>query len=241
MQDLNVIPIRRKKKGQEKINFILKNIHPLTNNQKIIFREYAAGKNIMALGSAGSGKSFLLIYLALNQLLRENSVYKKLIIVRSVLPTHEIGFLPGNIKEKSKIFEAPYISICNELFGRGDAYQYLNQKGIIEFLTTSFIRGITLNDCIVFVDECQNMLLHELDSIITRIGHESKLLFAGDTKQSDFIKSEDKRGLKDFLKIVKGMNGHGFQFIEFSHDDIVRSNTVKEYIIARDTYEKTYA
>jgi phosphate starvation-inducible PhoH-like protein len=137
---------------QEKLNFNLKHIEPLTNNQKLSFEAYQAGKNLMLHGIAGTGKSFISMYLGLNQILSENSSYKKLVIVRSVVPTRDMGFLPGNSKEKAKVYEAPYYAISTELFGRSDSYEYLKSKNLVEFISTSFIRGITLNDCIIVVD-----------------------------------------------------------------------------------------
>ena len=151
-----------------KLNFQLRKIEPLTENQRLTFEKYYDGKNLLLHGIAGTGKSFLSIYLALQSLLSDASRYKKLIVVRSVVPTRDMGFLPGSNAEKAKVYEAPYQAIFTELFNRGDAYQYLKQKGLVEFISTSFIRGITLNDCIIVVDEIANMTLHELDSVITR-------------------------------------------------------------------------
>jgi phosphate starvation-inducible protein PhoH len=218
--------------NQEKINFTLKNFEPLTQNQKISFDAYNQGKNLMLHGIAGTGKSFISLYLGLKQILSENSQYKKVIIVRSVVPTRDMGFLPGNSKEKAKVYEAPYYAICTELFGRGDAYEYLKQKNLIDFVSTSFIRGITLNDCIIVVDEIANMTLHELDSVITRVGRNCKIVFCGDFRQSDFTKEQEKNGLMDFMSIIKRMKS--FVFIDFNEQDIVRSALVKDYIIQKD-------
>jgi hypothetical protein len=143
-----------------------------------------------------------------------------------------MGFLPGNNKDKAKVYEAPYQAIFTELFGRGDAYEYLKQKGVVEFISTSFIRGITLNDCIIVVDEIANMTLHELDSVITRVGKNCKIIFCGDFRQSDFTKEQDKNGLMDFMRILNRMKS--FDYIDFTENDIVRSSMVKEYIIAKD-------
>ena len=217
---------------QEKLNFNLKKIEPLTQNQKLSFQAYQQGKNLMLHGMAGTGKSFISIYLALEEVLKENTPYKKVIVVRSVVPTREMGFLPGNSKEKAKVYEAPYTAICSELFGRGDSYEYLKNKGVVEFISTSFIRGITLNDCIIVVDEIANMTLHELDSVITRIGKNCKILFCGDFRQSDFTKEHERNGLKDFMRIINKMRS--FVFIDFDENDIVRSSLVKDYIIQKD-------
>jgi phosphate starvation-inducible protein PhoH len=217
---------------QEKINFNLKRIEPLTDNQKLSFEAYNQNKNLMLHGIAGTGKSFISLYLALNQVLNDNSQYRKIVIVRSVVPTRDMGFLPGNNKEKAKVYEAPYYAICSELFGRSDAYEYLKNRNIIDFISTSFIRGITLNDSIVIVDEIANLTGHELDSVITRIGKNCKVIFCGDFRQSDFTKDQEKNGLMDFMKIIKRMRS--FEFVDFQKEDIVRSSMVKNYIIEKD-------
>jgi phosphate starvation-inducible protein PhoH len=218
--------------NQEKLNFKLKNIEPLTQNQKLSFEAYQGGKNLLLHGIAGTGKSFISLYLALNQILSENSQYKKLVIVRSVVPTRDMGFLPGNSKEKAKVYEAPYYAICTELFGRSDSYEYLKSKNLVDFISTSFIRGITLNDCIIIVDEIANMTLHELDSVITRVGKNCKIVFCGDFRQSDFTKEHERNGLVDFMRIIARMKS--FTFIDFNEQDIVRSSMVKDYIIQKD-------
>ena len=214
------------------VNFNIKRIEPLTENQKITFDAYREGKNLMLHGIAGTGKSFISMYLALEEILRNDSKYKKLVIVRSVVPTRDMGFLPGSTKEKARVYEAPYYSICNELFERGDSYEYLKNRNTVEFITTSFIRGVTLNNCIILVDEIANCTLHELDSVITRIGRNCKIIFCGDFRQSDFIKDNDKKGLLDFIRIIKNMKY--FKFVDFNEEDIVRSHIVKDYIIQKD-------
>jgi len=221
----------RNEENNLKLNFRLKQIEPLTDNQRKTFEYYSQGKNLLLHGIAGTGKSFLSIYLSLATILSENSRYKKLVIVRSVVPTRDMGFLPGNNKEKSKVYEAPYQAIFTELFERGDAYEYLKQKNVVDFISTSFIRGITLNDCIIVVDEIANMTLHELDSVITRVGKNCKIIFCGDFRQSDFTKEHEKNGLIDFMKILDRMKA--FEYVDFTENDIVRSAMVKEYIIAK--------
>lgn len=223
---------KSKENYQEKLNFNLRHFDPLTENQKIAFNSFH-NKNLMLHGIAGTGKSFMAMYLSLKEILNNpDSQYKRIVIVRTVVPTRDMGFLPGNSKEKTKVYEAPYYAICNELFGRGDAYDYLKNKGLVEFISTSFIRGITLNNSIVIVDEMQNATLHELDSVITRIGHNCKIIFCGDLRQSDFTREHEKSGLTDFMRVVKSMRS--FDLIEFNANDIVRSALVKEYIILKD-------
>jgi phosphate starvation-inducible PhoH-like protein/PhoH-like ATPase len=215
-----------------KLTFRLKDVQPLTDNQRLTFEYYDTGKNLLLHGIAGTGKSFLSIYLSLRSILADQCRYKKLVIVRSVVPTRDMGFLPGNNKEKAKVYEAPYQAIFNELFERGDAYEFLKNKNLVDFISTSFIRGITLNDCIIVVDEIANMTLHELDSVITRVGKNCKIIFCGDFRQSDFTKEHERSGLKDFMRIINKMDS--FEFVDFDENDIVRSRMVKEYIIAKD-------
>lgn len=222
-----------KESEKQKINFELKKIEPLTENQNSAFEAYDRGKNLMLHGIAGTGKSFLSLYLSLREVMETpNSPYKRVVIVRSVVPTRDMGFLPGTNREKAKVYEAPYYAICTELFGRGDAYDILKQKNLVDFISTSFIRGITLNNSIIVVDEMQNMTLHELDSIITRVGKHCKIIFSGDFRQSDFTKSQEKSGIVDFMRIIERMKA--FHFVDFDENDIVRSGLVKSYIIEKD-------
>lgn len=211
--------------------FELETINPLTKTQIKVFEEYKKDKQLMLTGSPGTGKSFLALYLALHEVL-SGSKYKKVVIVRSVVPTRDMGFLPGNHKEKIKVYEAPYYGICSELFHRDDAYDILKQKNLIEFIPTSFVRGTTIRNSIVIVDESQNLTEHENDSIITRLHETSKIIFCGDIKQSDFTKKSDRQGFVDFLNIIKRLKE--FSVIEFSHDDIVRGELIKNYIIAKE-------
>jgi phosphate starvation-inducible protein PhoH len=212
-------------------NFNLKRVSPLTENQKLTFNAFNAGKHLMLHGMAGTGKTFLSMYLALNDLMSGTSEQEKIYIIRSVVPTRDMGFLPGSQKEKMKVYEAPYYAICNELFERGDAYEVLKQKGAIDFMSTSFVRGTTLNNCYVIVDEINNCTFHELDSVITRIGKNCRVIFCGDFRQSDLTKEQERNGIKEFMKIVDRLSD--FDYIDFLEQDIVRSKLVKEYIIAR--------
>lgn len=211
-------------------------VSPLTSNQEIAFLSYKKkNKNLILHGSAGTGKTFISIYLALEEVMEKSKrEYNKLYIVRSVVPTRDVGFLPGDKTEKIEVYEDPYISICAELFKYKDAYEKLKKQGIIEFLPTSFIRGLTFDNSIIIIDECQNLNFHELDSVITRIGKYSKILLCGDFYQTDFTKESDKRGLIKFIKIL--CNLKSFEKIEFTYDDIVRSDLVKEYIIAKNKF-----
>jgi len=224
---------KEKVEQEYKPNFQLKKIDPLTANQRTAFEAYMQGKNLMLHGIAGTGKSFISLYLGLNEVINNpDSPYDRVIIVRSVVPTRDMGFLPGNSKEKAKVYEAPYYAICTELFGRGDAYEILKNKGQVDFISTSFIRGITLNNTIIIVDELANMTLHELDSVITRVGRNCRIIFSGDFRQSDFTKESDRNGLPSFMRIIERMKS--FEFVDFDENDIVRSSMVKDYIIQKD-------
>lgn len=206
---------------------VLAEIEPLTQNQLIAFE---SEKNLVLHGVAGTGKTFVACYLAFDDLTKGD--YRQLVIIRSAVPTRDMGFLPGSDKEKSAVYEEPYKDIAVELFQRGDAYQILKQKGIVHFMTTSFIRGITLHNAVIFIDECQNMTFHELDSIITRVGKDCRIIFSGDFRQDDFHnKRGEESGLSQFLEILKATNR--FDMIDFEIKDIVRSDLVKDYIIAK--------
>jgi phosphate starvation-inducible protein PhoH len=215
-------------------NLVPKEIIPLTDNQRITFDAFEDGKHLLLAGTAGTGKSFLSIYLGIKEIL-EKQEQKKLVIIRSVVPTRDMGFLPGTNAEKAKVYEAPYYSIFAEIFQRGDAYEYMKKKEVVEFITTSFVRGITIRDSIVIIDEFQNMTAGELHTVFTRIGKNCRVVFAGDLKQTDLTTKKEYSGFSDFIKILKKMKS--FSIIEFNKQDIVRSSLVKEYIIAREDLE----
>lgn len=216
----------------------MKVIKPLTENQKGFFEAYDNSKIMMLLGVAGTGKTYIALYHALEEVLEKANNYEKVVIVRSAVPSREIGHLPGDEKEKTEVYQQPYISICQDLFDRSDAYQRLSEQKVIQFMITSFVRGTTLDNSIIIVDECQNMTDMELNSIITRVGERSKIIFCGDFRQTDLYKKTDMSGLKKFMVIADMMPS--FKTFEFGVDDIVRSELVKEYIMARLKYETQY-
>ena len=206
---------------------------PITENQTLTYDAYKNDKHLLLHGIAGTGKTFISLYLALEDVLDPSTVYDDVFIVRSVVSTRDIGFLPGDEQEKVSIYEAPYRSICRELFGIKDSYDSLKQQNNVKFMSTSFIRGITINNAVIIVDECQNLNFHELDSIITRLGKNSKIIFCGDYTQSDLTKESDKTGIINFMKILKELPE--FTTVEFGINDIVRSDFLKSYIIAKYT------
>src|SRR6056300_1728522 len=191
-------------------NLDLQQIEPLTANQ---LKAFESNKHLVLHGVAGTGKTFISCYLAFDDMIKQE--YNKLVIIRSAVSTRDIVFLPGTEKEKASVYEEPYKDICVELFSRGDAYQILKTKGLVHFMTTSFIRGVTLRDAVIIIDECQNMSFHELDSIITRVGTNCRIIFCGDFRQADL----HKNGLQEFVRILKAMEE--FTFIDFEIKDIV--------------------
>ena len=212
-------------------------IKPLTDNQTVAFDEYKKGKNLLLHGAAGTGKTFIMLYLALQEVLDDTSPYEKIYIVRSLVPTREIGFLPGDHEDKSYLYQIPYKNMVRYMFGMPDdnsfemLYDNLRTQGTIDFWSTSFIRGTTLDSAIVIVDEFSNLNFHELDSIITRVGEDSKILFCGDITQTDLTREHEKSKISDFIQILQEMKD--FACIEFGIDDIVRSGLVKQYLITK--------
>ena len=215
----------------------LVDIDPLTENQKTLFNSYKEGKHLIAYGCAGTGKTFITLFNAIKDVLSQNTPYEKIFIVRSLVATREIGFLPGDHEDKADIYQIPYKNMVKYMFQMpSDAdfemlYGNLKAQETIKFWSTSFLRGTTLDNAIVIVDEFQNMNFHELDSIITRVGENTRICFCGDARQSDLTKSNEKNGIVDFMNILRKMPS--FDIIEFGIDDIVRSGLVKEYLTAK--------
>ena len=216
---------------------ILTDIEPLTENQRIFFEEYAKDKNMFGYGCAGTGKTFIALYLALKDVLNEETPYEKVYIVRSLVSTREIGFLPGDHEDKSSLYQIPYKNMVKYMFEMASdnefdqLYYNLKAQETISFWSTSFIRGTTLDNAIILIDEMQNLNFHELDSIITRVGQDSKIIFCGDVRQSDLVKTHERNGIIDFMRIIETMEE--FATVEFQLEDIVRSGLVRSYLISK--------
>ena len=216
----------------------MSDINPLTENQKAVFKAYKEGKNVLLHGAAGTGKTFITLYLALQEVLDVSTPYDKIVIVRSLVPTREIGFLPGDHEDKSYLYQIPYKNMVRYMFSMPDdnsfemLYDNLRAQDTIDFWSTSFIRGVTLDSTIVIVDEFSNLNFHELDSMITRIGEDSKIMFCGDVNQTDLTREKETSGISDFIKIVENMKDV-FTCVEFGIDDIVRSGLVRSYLISK--------
>jgi phosphate starvation-inducible protein PhoH and related proteins len=227
---IHQFPEQSKRKLKLKIDD-LNVFDPLTKNQSKFFELYKQGAQaIMLHGAAGTGKTFIALYKALEEVMDRSNPYQKVVLVRSVVPSREIGHLPGDEKEKTDVYVAPYKAICQDLFNTEQAYERLVEQKNVEFMITSFVRGITIDNAVIIVDECQNMNFQELSSIITRVGENSKIIFCGDFKQTDLCKKHDQSGLKDFVEVVNKMPS--FRNVEFGIEDIVRSSLVKEFIVA---------
>jgi phosphate starvation-inducible PhoH-like protein len=205
---------------------------PLTKNQELAYTAWDEGDNLVLSGSAGTGKTFMALYLGLEQMLDRETEFNQLIIIRSMVPTRDMGFLPGTKQEKEQAFVTPYTSICTELFGDTASYNKMITSGQLAFESTSFIRGATFDNSIIIVDEMQNLNFHELDSVITRVGKHSKIIFCGDFKQSDFKYDDDKSGIVKFLQIVEQLKN--FEIVNFGWEDIVRSGFVRDYIMTKE-------
>ena len=214
-------------------------VNPITENQQLFFDEWTKEKNLFAYGAAGTGKTFIALYLALKDVMNEETPFDKVYIVRSLVSTREIGFLPGTHEDKSELYQVPYKNMVRHMFEMPDdasfdmLYDNLKHQETISFWSTSFLRGTTLDDAIVIVDECQNLNFHELDSIITRVGQDSKIVFCGDVNQSDLQRTNERNGILDFQRILENMDE--FSTIEFGINDIVRSGLVKSYLISKMT------
>ena len=217
---------------------LMRKIEPLTQNQEELFRCYKNDQNLVAYGAAGTGKTFITLYNALKDVLDEKTPYEKIYLVRSLVATREIGFLPGDHEDKSSLYQIPYKNMVKYMFEMPSdndfemLYGNLKAQETISFWSTSFIRGTTLDNCIVLVDEMQNLNFHELDSIITRVGDNCKIIFCGDSTQTDLTKSNEKNGILDFKRIIEIMEDD-FGTVEFGLDDIVRSGLVRNYLVTK--------
>ena len=223
------------KKNKEINHNNLVAIKHITDNQKIIFDTWKKGQNQFLFGAAGTGKTFVSLYLALKDVMDLKKPYSKVVLVRSLIPTREIGFLPGDEEDKAALYQVPYQNMVQFMFEMpneqsfNNLYDRLKGQGTLYFLSTSFLRGLTFDNSIIIVDECQNLNFHELDTIITRVGQDSRIIFCGDFDQTDLLKQNEKNGLHDFLRILEEMEE--FNCLEFTIGDIVRSGFVRSYLI----------
>lgn len=225
----NVIAISQGPQRKKWTKHDVLQIQPLTQHQNDMFQAYYQDSQVIGYGSPGTGKTFLAFYLAFMDIINPDMPQQKIKIVRSAVPSRQIGHLPGTAEEKMMVYEAPYVDICTELLKRPSSYSDLKLAGLVEFVPTSFVRGSSWDNTIVIIDEAQNMTWQELNSVITRIGLNSRLIITGDTKQCDFSSKNEQSGFVSVLKVASGMNS--FSCVEFTSEDIVRSEFVKDWII----------
>jgi predicted ribonuclease YlaK len=237
---------RAPKRNKKTISLdVLHKMHPLTDNQAKLFDSYERGQNILAYGSPGTGKTHVLLYNALKDVLNERTPYDKIIIVRSTVQSLEIGFVPGTVGDKIAPFESPYKHMVKSMFDMPTEedfemlYGLLKAEKVIDFMCVSFLRGTTYDNCILIVDECQNLNYHHLSTVITRVGQDSKIFFAGDSKQSDLTKMSERKGFLDFAKVLERMEE--FDLVQFGIEDVIRSGIVKSFLIAEHEYEQETA
>ncbi len=211
----------------------LKSIRPLNQAQGDMYQAWVNDYDLCAYGSAGTGKSFLALYLALSDVLNEKTETEKIIIVRSIVSVRDPGHLPGELCEKVAPHEAPYQAIFHELMGKANTYENMKDAGVVEFVTTSFLRGLTWNNAIIVLDESQNMSDVEINSAMTRVGKNSKVMVLGDMKQNDFLHSKkETSGFAQSMRIMEKMSE--FALIKFLPQDIVRSGFCKSWILASE-------
>ena len=214
-------------------------VNPLTDNQKKMFEAWDAGKHLFVYGCAGTGKTFCALYKALYDCLKETPNYQSVYLVRSLVATREIGFLPGDHEDKSSLYQIPYKNMVKYMFELGNdndfemLYGALKAQDTVKFWSTSFLRGVTLDNSVIIIDEMQNLNFHELDSIITRVGENSRIVFCGDAMQTDLTKTNEKNGIHDFMRILE-MMPDDFELIEMGLDDICRSGLVRNYLLAKN-------
>lgn len=215
--------------------FNLKSISPKTVNQRRVFEEYNQNKNLIIHGYPGTGKTFLAVYLAMNEIINGNTDYKNVIIVRSVVPSRDMGHLPGTEEKKSEVYELPYHEIFGELFGNRGAYEHFKKSGVVRFCTTSFLRGLTFSNSIIIIEESQNMTEQEINTVMTRISETSKVVICGDFRQNDLLyKRNETSYMKELIEITSRMSQ--FRSIEMKIEDIVRGPLVKEWIVIKEAF-----
>lgn len=210
----------------------IEKFYPQTENQSTAFNDWDQGHNLALIGSAGTGKTFMALYFAMKEMFKHPDKYRKVLIIRSLVPTRDGGHLPGTKEEKEEPYKLPYKGLCDEIFGYPGAYGKLATTNRLQFETTSYIRGTTFDQTIIIVDEMQNMNFHELDTVITRLGNDCKIIFCGDYRQTDFKYNDEKEGITKFLAIIETMPN--FRVTEFGWADIVRSDFVRDYIMTKE-------
>ena len=230
---------KRKRAALPISNAMMTNVVPLTENQEKVFKAWEDGKHMFIYGCAGTGKTFCALYNALHDVLSTTPSYDSVYLVRSLVATREIGFLPGDHEDKSSLYQIPYKNMVKYMFELSNdrdfevLYGQLKSQESVKFWSTSFLRGVTLDNSVIIIDDMQNLNFHELDSIITRVGENSRIIFCGDAMQTDLVKDREKNGIHDFMRILEVMPDD-FTMVEMGIDDICRSGLVRNYLLAKN-------
>ncbi len=217
----------------------IRSFRALTQSQAEGLRGWAEGDNVAFLGTAGTGKTLLASYCASSAVFNPDTEQDHIVIVRSAVQSRDLGFLPGTLIEKLAEYEQPYRDAFKDLFGRDATYDDMKAAKRITFLSTSFLRGVTFDNAVIILEEAQNMTFREIYTVMTRVGHRSRVIVTGDTRQCDFgERSRETSGLHKFGRIAKELGN--FAVVEFNRHDIVRSGFVKSWICATEDYERSY-
>jgi phosphate starvation-inducible protein PhoH and related proteins len=224
------VQARQHKKAKHKYPIILKKVDPRTANQEKIFDRFDEGKHLYIHGTAGTGKTYVACYLAMDAILNHGD-FEELVIIRSAVPSRRQGFLPGNEEEKNEIFEVPYENLFTKLFDGDRPYQNLKSSNKVRFISTSYLRGITLENCVVLIEEVQNMNDGEIDTVMTRLGENCRAIICGDTAQNDLFYMHEDSCIDKLSKVVRKMPS--FSVIEMKPEDICRNGLVREWLLSK--------
>lgn len=204
-------------------------IVPKTKNQRALVESVKDNDLVFAIGPAGTGKTYISVALAVKAL--KNKDVKKIIITRPAVEAGEnLGFLPGDLQEKIDPYLRPIYDALNDMVP-SEKLKYYRENGVIEIAPLAYMRGRTLNNAYVLLDEAQNTTPMQIKMFLTRMGPNSKVIITGDGSQIDLPKKVNS-GLTDAVKILDGVKGIGFVYLD--GDDVVRHKLVRDIIKAYD-------
>ena len=210
-----------------------KPIVPRSPNQLKLVQEYEKNDMLFAIGPAGSGKTYTAIALAVRSL--KNKEIKKIILSRPAVEAGEkLGFLPGDMKDKIDPYLQPLYDALQDMIPAAKLKEYM-ELNVIQIAPLAFMRGRTLNDAVVILDEAQNTTTQQIKMFLTRMGMNTKMIVTGDMTQID-LPSSQTSGLVQALKILKGVKG--ISFIELNKKDIVRHKLVTRIVGAYEKFEE---
>ena len=203
-----------------------------TENQQLLVKAFENNDLVFATGPAGSGKTFVAIALAVKAL--KNKEVRKIILSRPAVEAGEkLGFLPGEMKDKLDPYLQPLYDALQDMIPAAKLKEYM-ENNVIQIAPLAFMRGRTLNDAVIILDEAQNTTTHQIKMFLTRLGMNAKMIVTGDVTQIDLPPSTTS-GLIQAMQILKGVNGIGK--IEFTKKDIVRHKLVQRIVEAYDKFD----